>query len=117
VSTTTDPAVRTLLSFTGCQRCGNCCRVRGYVRLTTGDVDVLTDVLGLPMQEFTSRFTRLTRERTGLSLIEKDDGSCIFLDAGGACKVHSAKPKQCRDFPTGWRFPNAHRTCPALHMP
>lgn len=94
----------------GCVRCGNCCRVSGYVYLQDGEVQRIADCLALSIEEFTSRFTRLTADRKRLSLTEKDDGSCIFLEKD-ACRIQAAKPRQCRTFPEQWRFEGWRDIC------
>ena len=62
--------------------------------------------------EFIQRFTRLARDRRGLSLVEKENGECAFLD-GVQCSVQTVKPQQCRDFPNLWRFPGFEKHCHA----
>ena len=42
------------------------------------------------------------------------DGSCEMLGEDGLCRVHAAKPAQCREFPFSWRNPDSFRTCPGL---
>lgn len=46
-------------------------------------------------------------DRRGLTLIEKPDGSCIFLEDGEpcGCRINPVKPKQCDGFPSRWSFP------------
>ena len=68
---------------------------------------------GLGEVEFIQRFTRLTKNRRGLSLDEKPNGECIFLD-GQDCSVQPVKPQQCRDFPNLWNFPGFEKTCRAI---
>lgn len=69
--------------------------------------------LGMAVHEFTAQYTRLTRERTGLSLTESEDGACIFLEQDGGCRVHAEKPVQCRTFPELWRFQDFQAICRA----
>lgn len=95
-----------------CRRCGECCRVRGYVRLTAADIDALAAELGLPVDAFTQRYTCLTADRQGLSLVDQANGDCVFLEADASCRVQDAKPQQCRDFPLGWRYEGYERVCP-----
>lgn len=73
----------------------------------------LAGFLGLGEVEFIQRFTRISKDRRGLSLEEKPNGECIFLD-GNDCSVQSVKPQQCRDFPNLWNFPGFEQTCRAL---
>lgn len=99
--------------FHECQRCTACCRWPGEVRLNDGEVARLAAFKGLGEIEFIQRFTRLTQDRRGLSLGEKPNGECIFLD-GSDCSVQPLKPQQCRDFPNLWNFPGFEKTCRAI---
>lgn len=94
-----------------CTRCGNCCRWAGYVRVSAAEIDRIAAFLQQSVDQFQARFTRLTADRRGLSLIENADGSCCFLERGNVCRIHSVKPKQCRGFPNDWAFPGFERLC------
>ncbi|MDA1008534.1 MAG: YkgJ family cysteine cluster protein [Planctomycetota bacterium] len=82
-----------------CHSCGNCCR-DFTVQLRDEDMERLREQkweseLGEPV---TIRF------RGKDFLRQRPDGSCIFLQSDGLCKVHSrfglqAKPVACRFFP------------------
>ncbi len=91
------------LSEFKCIQCHACCKQDGYVRLTREDMDKLALFLDMDVHEFTQTHTRLTRDRNGLALLDKENGECFFLTSEG-CRVNPAKPKQCRDFPHGWKF-------------
>ena len=99
-----------------CLRCGACCRVPGYVHVTATEVEALAAHLEMTVSEFTVRYTRLTRERAGLSLTEMENGACVFLEHDGTCRVHAAKPAQCRMFPGQWRFRDFKTICSAEQM-
>ena len=99
--------------FHECQRCTACCRWPGDVRLADGEVARLATYKGLGEVEFIQRYTRLSRDRRGLSLTEKENGECVFLN-GGECSVQPVKPQQCRDFPNLWNFPGFEKTCHAI---
>jgi len=96
-----------------CRRCGNCCRWSGYVRLTQAEIDAIAGFLKMTPELFAERYTRLTADRTGLSLIENVDGSCVFLEESRppACRIEAVKPRQCRDFPEKWNFPGWEKEC------
>ncbi len=96
-----------------CRRCGNCCRWEGYVHVLPGEIDAAAFFLGMAPEEFIRRFTRLTEDRRGLSLTEREDGACVFfLDGNPAgCRIHPVKPQQCRDFPKRWNFPGWEKEC------
>src|SRR5262245_54131928 len=102
--------------FHECQRCTACCRWPGDVRLDDGEVARLAVFKGMGEIEFIQKFTRLSRDRRGLSLEEKPNGECVFLD-GSSCSVQSVKPQQCRDFPNLWNFPGFEKTCRAISRP
>ncbi len=93
-----------------CRRCGACCRWPGSVLLEPADVAAAAAALGLAEDAFVQRHAALARNRAQLTLKEAPDGACEFLDADGQCRIYAARPKQCRDFPRGWRVAG----CPGL---
>ena len=94
-----------------CRRCGECCRVEGIVRLREGELEAMASYLGMTAESFADRFTRLTRDRRGLSLTEQENGACSFLEPDGLCRVQTVKPAQCRSFPTQWAFRGYEAIC------
>lgn len=95
-----------------CVRCGTCCKWEGYVRLKENEIAQIAEFLEVEIHEFTERFTILTDDRRNLSLIEKDDGSCIFYRSTlPGCKINSVKPLQCRNFPLIWNFEGWETLC------
>ena len=72
--------------------------------------------VGLDAPAFTERFTRLNANRTGLSLIDKPNGECIFLEGVNVCAIQSVKPHQCSGFPNQWRFPGWREKCEAVEV-
>ena len=95
-----------------CMRCGSCCRWQGYVRLSDGEILRISEYMGFEAEEFTRTFTRLTEDRRSLSLIEKEDGSCIFLAPdSGYCIINTVKPEQCVSFPLKWNFEGWRDLC------
>jgi uncharacterized protein len=94
-----------------CTRCGNCCRVPGYVRLAEQDVLKIADYLGMAVETFAEVHARLMPDRSGLALLEEEDGACAFLNEDGSCKIQPVKPQQCCDFPYKWRYPDMASIC------
>lgn len=99
-----------------CQRCGNCCRWPGDVIVTDAELTAIAAQLGTQEEEFIQRFTRLSANRKHLSLIERDDGSCIFLEGKNECLIQPVKPEQCRGFPSRWRFDGWREICEAIEL-
>ena len=99
--------------FHECQRCTECCRWPGEVKLSEEEITRIAIHLRMDELEFIERYTRLRMFRTGLSLAEKPNGECIFLD-GVDCRIQSVKPQQCRDFPNLWNFPGWQKSCQAI---
>jgi hypothetical protein len=99
--------------FLECQRCTACCRWPGQVRLTDPEISRLASFKELPEHDFIQRYTRLRSDRRGLSLLDKPNGECVFLE-GDNCAVQPVKPQQCRDFPNLWNFPGAEKSCRAI---
>ena len=98
------------LSKFKCLNCGACCRQEGYVRLTTQEPDTIAAFLNMDVYHFIETYTRLTKDRQTLSLIEKKTGECIFLTPQG-CRINPVKPAQCLGFPFKWRFKEFERIC------
>jgi Fe-S-cluster containining protein len=79
--------------------------------VSDAEIAAMAGQLGLPVETFIERHTRLRADRRGLLLTEKPNGECVFLD-GKDCRVQTVKPQQCRDFPNGWQNPQVDRQCP-----
>ncbi len=97
-----------------CRGCGSCCRWPGEVRVDDGEIRDIAASLGVPEAEFIARHTAVTRDRRGLTLLETPDGSCQFLTPDNRCRIQDAKPRQCREFPHGWRAPDHEHLCAGL---
>lgn len=98
-----------------CRRCGACCRWKGAVKVEPDEVDAVAGFLHIPLDEFLADHTCLTPDRKHLSLCEKPNGECAYLtiDDNGfpACAIEPVKPRQCRNFPEKWNFPNWQSQC------
>ena len=96
-----------------CSRCGNCCRWEGCVKVNDQEIDAIAAFLEMPVEDFLEKYTRLRPDRTGLSLTEAENGSCIFFEDGPEprCQLNPVKPQQCRDFPLKWNFPGWQNEC------
>jgi Fe-S-cluster containining protein len=99
-----------------CQRCGNCCRWPGDVRITDAEVKKIAGFLGIREPDFIEGYTRLNSNRTGLSIIDRPGGAgeCIFLNGVNECLIQPVKPLQCSGFPNQWRFPGWRQICEAI---
>jgi len=93
-----------------CIQCHACCREPGYVRLLPEEPDAIAKFLGMDIHAFIDKFTRLTRDRHCLSLIEAPDEACIFLSDEG-CAIEPVKPIQCKNFPHKWKFSDFEHIC------
>lgn len=82
------------------------------MKVSEEEVETIAAFLGMETDAFIQKYTRLRTNRQGLSLIEKPDDSCVFLE-GNACVINDVKPQQCRDFPNKWNFPGWRQVCEA----
>lgn len=99
-----------------CVRCGNCCRWPGDVNITPQEAPVIANFLGIGENEFIERYTRLNSKRSGLSIIDKPNGECVFLEGINTCKIQAVKPVQCSGFPNVWNFPGWREVCEAVEI-
>ena len=95
-----------------CQRCANCCRWPGEVPVSEDEIQKIADFLGMSLYDFVAEHTDLRLNRTGLTLKEKNNGECRFLD-GNNCLINEVKPVQCAGFPNQWNFPGWRKSCEA----
>lgn len=99
-----------------CDRCTACCKWPGDVRVEDDEIEAIAAFVGMETQAFIDQYTRLRTNRSGLSLIEKENHECIMLE-GNACRINPVKPEQCRGFPNKWNFPGWQQVCEAKAIP
>ena len=97
-----------------CQRCGSCCRVPGYVALESGEAENIATFLDLDIYAFTEQYTIFTGNRKNISLIERPDRGCIFIQDDNTCRIQPVKPAQCKGFPSQWKSKQLKAICPEL---
>lgn len=106
-----------------CQRCLHCCSGEpGFVFLSKDDVMRACSFLNIGTDEFLGIYCRKIDYGTYylVSLKERDDYSCIFLDEMG-CTIYPARPLQCKTYPF-WRgladdpdaMEDEKRNCPGI---
>ena len=76
--------------------CVKCCEMEGLVYLSEDDVRKAARYLKMTPLEFEERYTIRTKHLIRLKKLAKSP--CDFLMDGG-CRIHPAKPTQCRLFP------------------
>ncbi len=96
-----------------CQRCTNCCRWPGFVKVGEAELSAIAQFLGMEEHQFIQEYTRLRPQRDGLALIDKPNGECVFLE-GKDCAIQAVKPVQCAGFPNTWNFPGWREVCEAV---
>ncbi len=98
-----------------CIRCGACCCWPGDVRLKDDEIDRIAAWMGMEAGAFLEGYTRLTYDRSGLSLRDQEDGSCVFFRDGDppSCFIQEVKPEQCQGFPLQWAHEGWEDDCGA----
>jgi len=76
--------------------CTNCCRQKGFVYITEGDLARMAKFVGMRPGDFERRYVYRTRRLLRLRMPRHSQ--CHFLGEEG-CSIHPAKPTQCRIFP------------------
>jgi Fe-S-cluster containining protein len=79
-----------------CQQCGDCCVGLGGIFVRPDEVKAMAALLALPVAEFSQRFVEASPMGPRLTVA---NGVCVFLMAGGLCRVHPVKPFICRQWP------------------
>lgn len=76
--------------------CTNCCRQKGFVYITEGDLQRISSFLGMTAAEFERVYVYRTKHLLRLRMPRHTQ--CHFLREDG-CSIHPVKPVQCRIFP------------------
>jgi uncharacterized protein len=84
--------------------------------VTQAEAVAIAAFLGLPADEFIQECTRLNSKRSGLSIIDKPNGECLFLEGINTCRIQEVKPVQCAGFPNTWNFPGWRDVCEAVEV-
>lgn len=95
-----------------CDRCTACCKWPGDVKVEDDEIGAIASFLGIEFYDFVKDHTRLRTNRGGLSLLEKENDECAWLD-GDSCRLQNVKPRQCRGFPNQWNFTGWQKECHA----
>ena len=106
-----------------CTRCRYCCGVEpGYVFLTEEDVLRLSGHFTISVEAFIETYCRKVPVGgiSYISLLEKENNDCIFLESFG-CGVYESRPLQCRTYPfwativeTGESWAAEAASCPGI---
>jgi uncharacterized protein len=82
-----------------CTGCGDCCTgAPGYVWINKAEIQAMSAVLRISIEDFQKRYVRLIGVRK--SLIEMANGDCVFFDHDRCCcQIYEARPRQCRTWP------------------
>jgi len=81
-----------------CLRCASpCCKMAGYVEVSSHDIRRLARHLGLSIAQFEGKHIVATT-RSGRKRIKSAYETCQFLAADRTCKVYDARPTDCRGY-------------------
>jgi len=102
-----------------CRQCGDCCAGRGGIYVKPDELAAMAALLDMPVAEFSRRFVEASDLGPRLTVA---DGVCVFLMAGGLCRVHPVKPYICRQWPflpvllvDPDELENAKTACPGIN--
>jgi len=81
-----------------CARClAFCCKMAGYVEVSSHDIRRLAKHLGLSVREFEAKHI-VKKTRAGRKRIKAGDEACQFLGEDRSCTVYAARPRDCRGY-------------------
>ncbi len=82
-----------------CTGCGKCCTGGDdhYIAMSQTEAEHIRKHLGITVSWFKRCYViHLTRNTLSARLKE---GSCVFLDKNGQCKIYQLRPVQCQTYP------------------
>ena len=80
-----------------CRNCALCCKMAGYVEVSSYDVRRLARHLGLTVPQFKEKHVIHTT-RAGKMRIKDELTTCQFLGKDRSCTVYEARPTNCRGY-------------------
>ena len=81
-----------------CTQCGDCCTgAPGVVWVNDEEIQAISAYLGESPERLVQWYTHMVGERR--SLVEKQNGDCIFFARGQGCTIYPVRPRQCRTWP------------------
>ena len=102
-----------------CLRCGRCCQVSGFVRVTEREIKEIASYLGVSPGKLRKRYTTkmaLNGREVKILRDHPETTRCIFLEGQNQCRIHPVKPQQCQTFPLEWRRVGASLYCLGLQQ-
>jgi Fe-S-cluster containining protein len=103
-----------------CVECGQCCKGApgAVIAVRDEEVQAIADHLGIDRETFNTRYLHAAGQ--GMSIREKPNGDCIFLE-GMRCAIYPVRPTQCRTYPFWFKnlrseeqWSRACRECPGI---
>jgi len=101
-----------------CQRCGNCCSaMEGTTYIDLDEIFALSEKLQCSTKallenyiDFGEKLVRINKKEFKFKffMIRQQKGACIFLQEH-ECRIYSARPFQCRQFPFWYELFNNKR--------
>ncbi len=88
----TEDNLRSLREKIVCQRCGECCKMKGGVKLREKDIDDISDFLKINAVNFLREYTSRVEGSNQLK------SPCPF-QKDNSCKVYKSRPLACRTYP------------------
>ncbi len=91
-----------------CNSCGGCCKNFPYVDLTKYDINLLQNLTGLRIDEFTNPKDDSIDEHF---LKFQENGDCFFLkkvNGNYSCDAYEARPSICKSYPSA---PRQYKAC------
>ena len=81
-----------------CARClAFCCKMAGYVEVSSHDIRRLAKHLGLSVRDFEAKHI-VKKTRAGRKRIKAGDEACQVLGEDRTCTVYAARPRDCRGY-------------------
>ena len=80
-----------------CRLCGTCCYGTGGITLEKGEIERISDFIGISSENFISDYC--VEKYNKISITTGVDGYCIFFNHKKACLIHEVKPSVCSRWP------------------
>lgn len=99
-----------------CRRCGNCCDLEGYVYVNADEQNRISEFLGMSISAFRREYAEQIPKHGWVLRDQPGSDRCVFLEPDRTCRIHGAKPDQCRSFPDEWVNEDTLDYCDGLKL-
>ena len=93
-----DPWYKGQVILFDCHGCAKCCKRKGMIYFSQEDIRNASQYLEMTVDDFEKMYILRTKD-VAYIYVSGNARPCPFLNKANKCRIHDAKPQQCRSYP------------------